>query len=165
MKIDVTITRLDLIALNLLIMSRVPLYQIAFGVLLVCFQKMALTGDKPWTLQYLGASFTVSVVAAITAMIVLGLISGLATALSSKHADGTLGEHTFALTSHGLEEKTAVNSGMHSWKAVKQIIETRHYLIIQVGAFMFHIIPRRAFPAIADFRAFCNEARVLYAGA
>ncbi len=69
------------------------------------------------------------------------------------------GGHTITLSEKGLLEETSVNSTLHAWQGVEDIVVTRLFLLIEVSSQRFHVISRRAFASVADCDAFVSEVR------
>jgi hypothetical protein len=101
---------------------------------------------------------------------VAGLIAGMAfqllfTLMSVGKDGGVLGIHTLTLTDRGLHERTEANEGLQLWRGIRSIKSVGDYILIQINAYQFHIVPRRAFQTREDFDAFLRRAKDLWKAA
>lgn len=83
----------------------------------------------------------------------------IANAVYWKKHQGVVGEHTIKLTPEGLEESTLLNSGVHKWAGIHRVESNPRYLLIYVNESMAHIIPKRAFPSVAETERFEQRIR------
>jgi hypothetical protein len=64
-----------------------------------------------------------------------------------------------------LHERTEANEGLQLWRGIRSIKSVGDYILIQINAYQFHIVPRRAFQTREDFDAFLRRAKDLWKAA
>ena len=84
-------------------------------------------------------------------------VFGAATALQMSGCSGVLGEHRYEIRDSGFFESTSANETLTRWSAIHRITRNRHYTLISLTWWLFHLIPNRAFPDAAAVDAFYGE--------
>lgn len=79
-------------------------------------------------------------------------------AVSGGHP-GVLCEHTLEIRPDGLREKTDVNDTLWPWQELREVIETREYVLLRVSSIGLFAIPTSAFPSDEQRRRFVTEIR------
>jgi hypothetical protein len=74
--------------------------------------------------------------------------------LQATGVGGVLGSHTFEIRAEGLFESTSANQTNTNWSAIRRAIRTDRYIVVSLAWWLFHCIPRRAFPDAAAYDAF-----------
>lgn len=153
MQIEVTVTRGDIARLNisklLRLRTNLQLFAIIFvGVTFFAWRKEVNAGDDiDWILVSVSSS------GAFIAIFGLALVFVL---LSSNTKSGVIGVHTYTIEESGLREQTAANDTLNYWAAIQKIEKTQNAILIQINAWLFHVLPRRAFDGQEQYEAFFN---------
>lgn len=72
---------------------------------------------------------------------------------------GITGEHSIRLSDQGLTESTEFNTSLHRWSGILRVESTKRYLLILLGDFHGHVIPKHAFPSPAAAQEFEQRIR------
>ena len=75
---------------------------------------------------------------------------------------GVLGSHTVTLSPEALRERTDVTESQVSWQGVQRIDVTSKHIFIFLQPAAACVIPRRAFPSVADAEQFIATARAFW---
>jgi hypothetical protein len=119
---------------------------ILVGVTFFAWRKAERTGGEiDWVLVVISSA------AGFAAIFVFSLVFIL---LNSNTKSGVLGTHTYTIEDAGLRERTAANDTLNYWSAIQKIDKTKSAITIQINAWLFHILPRRAFGGQEQFDAF-----------
>ena len=78
--------------------------------------------------------------------------------IMSSAKNGVLGEHSYTLLPEELIEKTSANESLNKWHGVVSVKLAGSYLLIQVAACLFHVIPKRSFDSSEQFEEFTSQA-------
>ena len=151
MQVELNVTRSDITRFNLSKMfrlrSHLQLVAIIFaGVSFFAWRKAArLGGDIDWVLV------AISSAGGFAAIFVFSLVFIL---LNSNTKSGVLGTHTYTIEDAGLRERTEANDTLNYWPAIQKIDRTKTAITIQINAWLFHVLPRRAFDGQEQYDAF-----------
>ena len=143
MTIRHTLTRRDLLALNLHLLMRKRFIWALWG-LLVCFVSY---GDlhRP-EIASRGLSYQFSYFGLMATMYFVVLFGFTVTATSvlilTRKNTGVLGEHRLTITDQGIVEATEHNESLFKWSAYKKTVSTRGFLILRLTEAMYHGVPR-----------------------
>jgi len=101
-------------------------------------------------------------IAGICLAIYLGIyLLNLASAFAFALKGGVIGTHRIELTEEGIREFSDRGEHLAKWQGVLLLFVSNHYIFAQAGAFVVHIIPKRAFPTDAAATAFWEELQAL----
>lgn len=146
MKVTVNINKMDLIRFNLAILPRLRSTYINIVVIsLFMFGFICWKNGIPQTQGNWVATIISSFSVGLLAMLIGTAFSMVAILLMSSTKNGTLGLHEYTLTEQGLYEKTSANEGLNKWAGITKIRVTNSYIIFQISACHFHIVPIRSF--------------------
>ncbi|HNP36949.1 MAG TPA: YcxB family protein [Woeseiaceae bacterium] len=151
MQVELHVTRGDITKFNLskLFRLRSHLQLIAIilvGVAFFAWRKAERLGEEiDWILV------VVSSAGGFAAIFVFSLVFIL---LNSNTKSGVLGKHTYTIEDVGFREQTAANDTLNYWPAIQKIDKTKFAITVQINAWLFHILPRRAFDGQEQFEAF-----------
>ncbi len=151
MRVEVIITKLDLLKLHFYMLLRLKANQAMLVLLLVCagvggFDMVGMAGIVPWLLfTLLGSSI------AFLALFFMG--SGLQTLMATSEK-GFIGDQVFEILGDGFLEKTMGSETKTAWAAIENIYKTEKYIFVKINGSRFHIIPKRAFSDQAGFYRF-----------
>ena len=87
-------------------------------------------------------------------LLAVALFTAITMVLQIPAQRGFLGSHTFEIRPDGLFESTSANQTLTSWSAIPSVIRTDRYILVSLAWWMFHLIPRRAFPSATAYDAF-----------
>ena len=166
LKVDVDISRWDLLRVNLALYPRLRstyvtiLVFAAVGLAIVLPDKGVPTSVQTWMVTLIAALFCGA----------LGFVIALAISLAfmlfaAREKNGILGRHTYELEPEGLRERTDTNETLSKWSGVHSIRTLGAYLIIRISSYLYHVIPTRHFPDAASKDAFIAQARKYYESA
>jgi hypothetical protein len=85
---------------------------------------------------------------------VVAFLTAVAMVCQASAQSGILGRHTFEIRPDGLFESTSANQTLTSWSAIPRAIRTEWYILVSLTWWLFHYIPRRAFPDETAYDAF-----------
>lgn len=159
MKVTTNIRKLDLIKFNLSILLRMRSTYITILVI-ACLTFLFIAWGKglPNTPSKLTIHLACSAIGGLTGMLLGAAFNMITILLMSSTKNGILGKHTYTLLPEGLHEETIANEGLSKWHGVVSIKPAGSYLLIQIGACLFHIIPERSFDSSVQFEEFVNQA-------
>lgn len=93
----------------------------------------------------------------ILIVMMIPLVTGAMVALMNTR--GVTGEHIIRLSEEGFTESTEFNTSLHRWSGILRVDATKKYLLVFVGDFQAHVIPKRAFPSPAAAQYFEQRIR------
>ena len=127
---------------------------IIFFILIFTFFYFSLSEHKQVSI------FVVAIMAlfvTILATVVSLIFGNIIILCTSSEKAGALGKHEFIILSEGLQEKTKANDTLIKWNRIGSVKKTRYFILIQINAFLFHLIPRRSFDDQASYDKFWTE--------
>ncbi|MCU1716435.1 YcxB family protein [Pseudomonas sp. 5P_3.1_Bac2] len=159
MKVITHIGKLDLIKFNISITPKMrSTYITITAIALVIFLYATWNKGLPENLRDFLITLISSAIGGVFGML-FGIAFNMATILlMSSEKNGVLGEHTYTLHPEGINEKTAANETLNKWHGVVCVKSVHSYLLIQVAACLFHIIPKRSFDTPEQFEKFTSQA-------
>jgi hypothetical protein len=161
MNISVEIRRSDLAVLTLYLLPRARSNWVFLGIVAVGTFTYILLTKKPCTLFSVSVAVGASIVGGIAALLIGVAISLTTMLLTVGNKSGVLGVHHYTLTPEGLHERTDVNESIQKWPGILSIRNVGSCLLFQINDYLFHIVPRRAFPSTEQFNAFYEHAKAL----
>jgi hypothetical protein len=160
MKINVEITKSDLIRLNLSLIPRMKsTYTTIVAIGIFVFGFLVWLKGFPDTRNHWIAITFGSVGGGIGGMLAGALISFITIALSGTKNNGVLGQHEYEITSEGLFERISANEGLNKWSGINELRISGSYALFQISGYLFHVIPRRSFGSEQNFNEFVKLAK------
>ncbi|EAR09141.1 YcxB family protein [Reinekea blandensis] len=162
---EVTITKFDLISMQILLMFRATYNR---RLLVVLFISSLIGGYKG--LISLGVVYWVILAFVISTLglICLTLVGSIVQALTATPGKGVIGNTKFTVSDKSFIEDTEGTATESSWKAIKNIYPSKNYTFVEVSGYRIHIIPKREFSSDLEFQDFStliqrfwNEAQQL----
>ncbi len=89
-------------------------------------------------------------------LVVMALYTAAVMTWQVSSKSGVIGSHTFEIRKDGLFVSTSANQTLTYWSAIPCAIRKNHYILVFLSWWIFHCIPRRAFPDSAAYDAFFN---------
>ena len=164
MKVELTVTRSDLAWLNISQLFRVKSNLRVFVIILLLVTFFTWRGatkeasDIDWVTVAV-SSAGVSI-AAFSAFFLVSLVFVL---VSSTAKSGVIGNHIYTIEDSGLRELTEANDSLNFWPSIQSIEKTSKAIIIQINAYLFHVLPRRGFDSDAHYDAFLMRSQIIVA--
>ena len=157
MHVKTKLTKKDVLHMNLYLSFRMKSNLYSFILLFVFFLVLGLLNipiDKETSL------LAITITAALGA--VVGWIAGFIVALlfvlcASTDKAGITGEHEFYILPEGLQEETKANKTLIKWHGIKALRKTKKFILVQINAYLFHLIPRRSFDNQDSYDKFWTE--------
>ncbi|MEM1262489.1 MAG: YcxB family protein [Pseudomonadota bacterium] len=154
MKVDVTVSRLDLLKGQLRLIPRLRANYIFLALLWVTgsvinFGLAAEFGVPVYLIVvtlFAFVAFTISMTFCIGFAILMA---------SEKH--GSLGQHTFEITDDAFVEDTLATSTATKWAGIQKLWSFRAVSYILISGYRFHVIPARAFDTKDGYRTFVDQ--------
>ncbi|GJL91295.1 YcxB family protein [Hyphococcus sp.] len=161
MQVDVTITRMDLVRVNLYLWPRIKWtwFQVV-GLFVVCVTTTILTLDN-FSIDDLGLIIAISApIAVVFSMFVFALCLTINVAAASPRTG--LGAHHYELKEEGLRESTELNEEISKWKTFDRVWRSKDYILLKKHWAAMHMFPARCFDSRKRYDAFYDaiEARV-----
>lgn len=145
MKIDVHISRFDLVRLNVWFLFRAKSnWIVSATVSLFVLIYIAVTRSPAGAASWLLVTF--SSIAGGAAAVLFGFgLSLVAILFGSTEKAGVLGRHTYTISDVGFRETTEANDTVQRWGAINALYRTMNCILIQINSYLFYLVPRRAF--------------------
>ncbi|MCQ4318631.1 YcxB family protein [Stutzerimonas zhaodongensis] len=159
MKVTTNIGKLDLIKFNLSVLPKMRSTYITILVIAsLTFIYITWSKGLPENSRELVIHLVSSAIGGLLGMF-FGIVFNMTTILLMSSAkNGVLGEHTYTLLPEGLIETTSANESLNKWHGVVSVKPAGSYLLIQVAACLFHVIPKRSFDSSEQFEEFTSQA-------
>lgn len=159
MKVTTNIKKLDLIKFNLSLLPRMRSTYVTI-LIIACLTFLFITLNKglPNSPSKLTIHLASSAIGGISGMLLGVAFNMIMILLMSSKNNGILGKHTYTLLPEGLHEETIANEGLNKWHGVISIKPAGSYLLIQIAACLFHIIPKKSFDSSEQFEEFTSQA-------
>ena len=159
MKVTTNIKKLDLIKFNLSLLPRMRSTYITI-LIIACLTFLFIAWNKglPNTPNKLTIHLVISAIGGLSGMLFGVAFNMIMILLMSSKNNGILGKHTYTLLPEGLHEETIANEGLNKWHGVISIKPAGSYLLIQIAACLFHIIPKKSFDSSEQFEEFTSKA-------
>ena len=160
MQVKLNVTRRDIAWFNVSKLFRLKSNLIVFAFVLLVASiaswrgAVSEGGEISWLVVAIGS--LVGSVAGFAAIFLFSLVFVL---LGSTIKSGVLGEHTYIIEETGLRELTQANDTLNYWPAIQKIEKSRTSILVQINAWLFHVLPRRAFDSDVEFDAFYNALK------
>lgn len=160
MKVQTNISRTDLALLSLVVLPRlrssyVTIAIIACAIIGYVFWRHGLPQTpSQWSLLLVS-----SIVGGVLGLLIGFAINLLQLLLASKESSGTLGVHSYEITTDGLVERTVANYSIQHWSGVSSIRTFGPYLLVEIPGHLYHLIPKRSFESDARFQEFARAIR------
>ncbi|WP_407295879.1 YcxB family protein [Stutzerimonas zhaodongensis] len=163
MKVTTDIRKGDLIRLNVSALPRMRSTYITF-IILACltFGVLAWTKGLPEDSHELWIHLASSFIGGLTGLLFGFVFNVIAVLFLSSAKNGVLGEHTYTLTPEGIHESTTNNEGLTRWGGVISVRSMGSCLLVQIGACLYHIMPRRSFESSQAFDKFAAQAKAYW---
>lgn len=151
MQVELNVTRGDITRFNLSRLFRLRSHLqlmaiILAGVAFFAWRKAERSGGEiDWALVVISSA------GGFAAIFVFSLVFIL---LNSNTKSGVLGKHIYTIENTGLREQTKANDTLNYWSAIQKIEKTKSAITVQINAWLYHILPRRAFDGQDQFDAF-----------
>lgn len=159
MKVITNIGKLDLIKFNISVIPKMrSTYITILAIASLTFLYITWKKGLPENSSELVIHLISSAIGGLLGMF-FGIAFNTATILLMSSAkNGVLGEHTYTLLPEGINEKTTANETMNKWHGVVCVKPAGSYLLIQVAACLFHVIPKQSFETPEQFEEFKSQA-------
>ena len=160
MQVKLNVTRRDIAWFNISKLFRIKtnLTVFAFALLIATIASwrgsVSDGGEIVWPALVIGSLF--GGVIGFAAIFLFSLVFVL---IGSNAKSGVLGEHTYTIEETGLREQTQANDTLNFWPAIEKIEKSRTAILVQINAWMFHVLPRRAFNSDVEFDAFFDALK------
>lgn len=159
MKVTVNINKLDLIWLNLVVLPRTKSTYIGIlSIAVLVFALMCWDHGFPDTGRKWAIMLVASLAGGLLGMVFGLLISIVVILFSASTTHGVLGEHEYTITQEGLFERTSANEGLNRWEGISLVLVSGEYLLLQISAYLFHVIPSRSFASKQQFDDYASVA-------
>lgn len=156
MQIELNVTRGDIARFNvskmLRLRSNLQLFAIIFvGVTFFAWRDAVdAGGEVNWILVLISSVGGFAIVFLFALIFVL---------LNSNTKSGVLGVHTYTIEDTGLREQTAANDTLNYWTAIQKIEKNKNAITVQINAWLYHVMPRRAFDGQTQYDAFYDALK------
>ena len=157
MHLRVTLFKSDIARANLLLLTKSPssikgiaIFVIAIGA----FIYWSRSPETPIDWLVLGVS---AVIGGLLAFAVSCSISLVWILSNSTEKAGVVGEHYFEITEQGFHEKTNQNDSLQGWSGMLKPMRSKQLTLVRINAYLFHVLPRRAFADDHEYDAWWNE--------
>ncbi len=157
MRIFVTIGKADIVRANILLLTRSSSSLKGLVVFIIgigAFIYFTRSSEHDLNLPILVVA---SLIGGIAAFLISCSISLLWILKNSTVEAGVTGEHLFEITDQGFHEKTSQNDSLQLWKGMWTPLRSRNLILVRINAYLFHVLPRRAFRDDAEYDAWWNE--------
>lgn len=160
MQVSLDVTRRDIAWFNISKLLRLKSNLQVFAIVLVGVSIFAWLGasrdggEVDWFLVAV-SSFG----GAIVGFALIFVFSLAFVLLGSTTRSGVLGTHTYTIEDLGLREQTEANDTLNYWPAIQKIEKSRTAIVVQINAWLFHVLPRRAFDSEQQYDAFYNALK------
>jgi hypothetical protein len=163
--ISVSLTRWDLVRLNVNLMTRIRSTWLLLVVMMLASALLHTTlGGLPGTTRaWLVMSLAVVMAAAMGS--VAGLIVAVLLVLFSTDPSSPLGDRSYSFEADGLREKAPGNDTIIRWGGVRDVRRIGNFILINVAPGLYHALPRRSFSSTREYQAFWRAAQRLTGGA
>ena len=101
-----------------------------------------------------------SIAIVAVAILIFALFGRKMVIASAARQPGVLGRHTIEVRADGLRETTSANDTLWPWTEVREIVETREFLLLRIRAVGMFMIPRSAFASDDQLRRFIDAVRL-----
>jgi hypothetical protein len=161
--ITVTLTRWDLVRLNVSLMARIrSTWMLLVVMTLGAGLLHASIGGLPSTARaWLIMSLAVAMAAAMGSG--AGLVVAVFLVLFGSDPDTALGDRTYLFEADGLRERTSGNDSIIRWGDVRDVRRIGDFILINVAPGLYHALPRRSFNSPREYQAFWQAAQKLAA--
>jgi len=150
---EVTITKKDLLLMQILLMFRATYNRRLLAIFFVC----SLAGGYNGLLENGFISWiSFSLIVTTFGFIGLILIGSAIQALAANPEKGTIGDTRYTLTAESFTEDTGGTSTESKWAAIRNIYFSKNYIFVEVGGLRIHIIPKREFKSEDEYDSFLN---------
>ena len=157
MKIEVHITKKDLIKLSCYLFPRSRGAWIYFVVLfLSMFVFLSYKDGFTFSSKSVLIGVVSSFIGALLATLVAWLWNLGCILFMSNSKSGVLGKHEYVITEKGLFESTEANESLIKWSSIDEVEINKNYIIIRINQYLFHMLPRRSFNSLAKYEEFGN---------
>ncbi|MFA9273836.1 MAG: YcxB family protein [Candidatus Aquirickettsiella gammari] len=158
MKIDIELTRKDLLALNIHLYPRMKANWISLGLIIISIAIFLAISKKPNDFSGYFSLAVSSVLGGLGGVIIVLIINLISMQLTIGKKSGVLGTHQFELLKEGIRESTSVNESLQRWESIIEIKIYGSFLLVRINNYLVHVIPKRAFKNQEAFEDFYNEA-------
>lgn len=165
MEVTAVITKKDLLALNLYLLPRLKGNWIFFVLLALGVWSFLLLEREPDNSRDVGLTIFAALVSALVGTIACAVVNMITMLLTLGKDSGVLGTHHYCLSDSGFHDRTESNESMQKWRAIQSITRTPQYVLLRISAYLFYIVPSRAFHTPEEFDAFYKRAIELKASA
>jgi YcxB-like protein len=159
--VAVTLTRWDLVRLNVSLMARIRstwmllvVMTLAAGLLHTTIGGLPST-SRAWLVMGLAAAMAAGIGSAA------GLVVAVFLVLFCPDPDTTLGRKTYRFEADGLRERTSNNDTIIRWGGVRDVRRIGNFILINVAPGLYHALPRRSFSSPREYQAFWRAAQKL----
>jgi len=148
----------DIVLANLLLFHRTPgtiafFIWVALGYIGMGLYREGISQPLPALSALAAEGLLVGAVVVVT----LFAVSLAVLVVTAPRRPGVLGEHLFLLEEEGLREITRTNDSLQKWLGIRAIRKTKHFALVHISDYLFHVIPRRSFVRGEDYEDFVGE--------
>ena len=155
MKVEIFLTRRDLIAGLWLTQFYTPFFMVLWSALsfyIACDLASLEEVKDPILVGMIAFVLCFGVLAAAMLLIFAAYVL-----VNPKLKKGTLGAHVFSVTDEGLVESTSYNDTRHNWNSVDKVKTRLGYILIRVSGHLWHVIPTRYLAGQAGCETFVKS--------
>ena len=156
MQVDINITRMELVQMNLFLWPRIKWNWVQLGVtFLLCIAAMLFSDIRNFEISAQSAVL-MAIIAVVISIMVAALVFSLCLAINLAMASPRtgLGEHHYEIQDGGLLETTELNEELSKWKTFDRVWKSDNYIILKRHWAALHIFPRRCFSSSQHFDEF-----------
>ncbi len=157
MHLRVTLSKSDIASANVLLLAKSPSSLKGIGIFVLAVGAFLYFTRNPQTPQDWLVLFIASAAGGFSAFFVSCSVSLLWILAQSTDKAGVTGEHQFEITELGFREKTSQNESVQAWAGLQKPIRSRRLILVRINAYLFHVLPRRAFADDTEYDAWWAE--------
>ena len=157
MQVRVHLTKPDIARANVLFLTNSPSTLKGIAVFVVAIGAFLYFTRHPQSAMDWGVLAFSAAVGVILSFLISTSISLIWILGNSTEKAGVTGEHLFEITEQGLREKTSQNESIQAWAGIRKPLRSRKLILVRINAYLFHVLPRRAFADEAAYDAWWNE--------
>ena len=166
MNVITDIRKGDLIRLQMHFLFRSKGNWVFVGVIALAVIAWAIySSNRPFTAKMLSIAVFSGLIGGIAGLLITSAINTFTVLASSSQKVGVLGRHEYEIRPDGLFERTEANEQLSKWSGIASVIRLDHAILVQMNAYLFHIIPKRSFPSGGEYDQFFEQLRTAWQNA